>query len=88
MAVYWIVPAVHGEFDNSNPEHQLYHELFVQAVEDLTHGGDYDDSSPLTYDQEIAEVAGAEYTDGTAFQHRVEGNLRVRSAHRQGAVED
>jgi len=65
----------HGEFDNSNPEHQLYHELFVQAVEDLTHGGDYDDSSPLTYDQEIADVAGAEYTDGTAFQHRVEGNL-------------
>jgi hypothetical protein len=36
-----------------------------QAVEDLTHGGEYDDDSPLTYDQEIAEVAGAEYTDGT-----------------------
>ena len=65
----------HGEFDNDNPEHVQYHEAFVQAVEDLTHGGEYDDSSPLTYDQEIAEVAGAEYTDGTEFVHRVEGNL-------------
>jgi hypothetical protein len=65
----------HGEFDNDDPEDILYHQLFVDAVEDLTHGGEYDDDSPLTYDQEIADVAGAEYTDGTAFQHRVEGNL-------------
>jgi hypothetical protein len=65
----------HAEFDNDDPEHVAYHELFVQAVEDLTHGGEYDDGSPLTYDQEIAEVARAEYTDGTEFMHRVEGNL-------------
>ncbi len=69
-------PAInHGEFDNDNPEHVAYHELFVQAIQDLTHGGEYDDSSPLTYDQEIAEVAGAEYTMGGEFTHRVEGNL-------------
>ena len=68
-------PISHDAFDNDNPEHVLYHELFVAAVEDLAHGGDYDDDSPITYDQEIAEVAGAEYTDGTVFQHRVEGNL-------------
>jgi hypothetical protein len=68
-------PAIgHGQFDNDNPEHQAYYEAFVQAVEDLTFGGEYDDTSPLTYDQEIAEVAGAEYTDGTTFTHRVEGN--------------
>jgi hypothetical protein len=65
----------HGEFDNDDPEHVAYQELFVQAVEDLTHGGKYDDDSPLNYDQEIAEVARAEYTDGTEFRHRVEGNL-------------
>jgi hypothetical protein len=65
----------HDAFNNDDPEDQLYHELFVQAVEDLTHGGEYDDDSPLTFDQEIVDVAGADYTDGTTFQHRVEGNL-------------
>jgi hypothetical protein len=65
----------HGEFDSDNPEHLEYQELFVQAIEDLTHGGEFDDDSSLTYDQEIAEVAGAEYTGGTEFTHRVEGNL-------------
>jgi hypothetical protein len=69
-------PAINNdEFDNDNPEHVAYHELFVQAVEDLTHGGEFDDSSDLNYDQEIADVAGADYTDGTEFVHRVEGNL-------------
>jgi hypothetical protein len=65
----------HTKYDNDDPDDIAYYEQFVQAIEDLTHGGEFDDKSPLTYDQEITEVAGAHYTDGTEFTHRVEGNL-------------
>ena len=71
----------HDEFDNDDPDDVASQEQFVQNIEDLTHGGDFDDKSPLTYDQELAEAAGAEYTDGTEFMHRVEGNLWLPVDH-------